>query len=213
MPHRPRPPRGRPPAAATCRRRTARQLVVPLAGREVEQHRARGVGAVGDVCGAPVSFHTSQPSTVPKASSRAAGRCARGSTPASSPRSTGRGRARPPADQVEGSSAHRAAVRRSCQTIAGCTGRLAPRSQTTVVSRWFVIPIASRSPAATPAAASASAAVCSTLAQISSGSCSTQPGRGKRCSARGTRARAPQLRVDDEARRAGRPGRSPGSRP
>ena len=38
-----------------------------------------------------------------------------------------------------GSCAQRAAVRRSCHTIARCTGRPLRRSQTTVVSRWFVI--------------------------------------------------------------------------
>ena len=35
-----------------------------------------------------------------------------------------------------------AAVRRSCQTIARCSGRPVRRSQTTTVSRWFVMPIA-----------------------------------------------------------------------
>ena len=134
-------------------------------------------------CAAPrVSFHEPAVDRPEGEAPARAGRRARGSTPASSPRSTGRGRA-----PSAGGSGRRAAprsarsVRRSCQTIAGCTSRLLPRSQTTVVSRWFVIPSDSRSRAATPAAASASAAVCSALAQISSGSCSTHPGRGKCC--------------------------------
>ncbi len=37
------------------------------------------------------------------------------------------------------------AVRRSCQTIALCTGRPVSRSQSTTVSRWFVMPIAASS--------------------------------------------------------------------
>ena len=77
-----------------------------------------------------------------------------------------------------GSSRQRAAVRRSCQTIAGATGRPECRSQSTVVSRWFAIPIAATSAARVPAAASAAPAACPTLCQSASGSCSTQPGRG-----------------------------------
>ncbi len=79
------------------------------------------------------------------------------------------------------SSRQRSAVRRSCQTIAGATGRPVLRSQTTVVSRWLAMPIAASSAAGTPAAASAASAACRTPSQISSGSCSTQPGFGKRC--------------------------------
>ncbi len=69
-------------------------------------------------------------------------------------------------------------MRRSCQTIALWIGRPLARSQTTTVSRWLVMPIAATSRAATPARASASAATPIWVAQISSGSCSTQPGRG-----------------------------------
>ena len=74
-----------------------------------------------------------------------------------------------------GSSAQRSAVRRSCQTIARCTGTPVVRFQRSVVSRWFVIPIAVGS------STSACSAAASTLCQISSGSCSTQPERGKCC--------------------------------
>jgi hypothetical protein len=48
-----------------------------------------------------------------------------------------------------------------------------------VVSRWLVMPTAATSRAATRALASASCATASCVRQISSGSCSTQPGRGK----------------------------------
>jgi hypothetical protein len=74
-----------------------------------------------------------------------------------------------------GSSAQRSAVRRSCQTIARATGTPVVRFQTSVVSRWFVIPIAVGS------STSACSAAASTLCQISSASCSTQPERGKCC--------------------------------
>ena len=80
-----------------------------------------------------------------------------------------------------GSVRQRSAVRRSCQTIAGATGLPVARSQRTVVSRWFVIPIASSSAARMPAARTASSAAPSTELQSSSGSCSTQPGCGKCC--------------------------------
>ena len=50
------------------------------------------------------------------------------------------------------------------------------RSHTTVVSRWFVMPMAAIVDAAIPASAACSAEV--TDAQMSAGSCSTQPGCG-----------------------------------
>ena len=53
------------------------------------------------------------------------------------------------------------------------------RSHTTVVSRWFVMPMAAMSVAMTFAFVSASAATPDCVAQISCGSCSTQPGFGK----------------------------------
>ena len=91
----------------------------------------------------PVSLQTSQESTVPKARSPAAPRALeqplelrRGEV-----RDRGRGRCAARISSA-GSSAQRAAVRRSCQTIAGATGRPEIRSQRTVVSRWFAIPIA-----------------------------------------------------------------------
>ena len=78
------------------------------------------------------------------------------------PRSTGRAPARcvsrtsgrrPPA----ASSSHRAAVRRSCQTIAVPYGSPVERFQATTVSRWLVMPIAATvSPAPTRSTTSAS---------------------------------------------------------
>ncbi len=68
-----------------------------------------------------------------------------------------------------------AAVRRSCQTMARWTGAPVARSHTTTVSRWLAMPMAATG---TPAAAIASRAVPSASRQISSGSCSTQPGAG-----------------------------------
>ena len=75
------------------------------------------------------------------------------------------------------SRSQRRAVRRSCQTIARWIGSPVARSQTTIVSRWLVMPIAAIAPAR-PAAAIASRATASVSRQISSGSCSTQPRRG-----------------------------------
>jgi hypothetical protein len=73
------------------------------------------------------------------------------------------------------SAAHRAAVRRSCQTIARCTGCPVRRSQTTTVSRWFVMPMASGT---TPDRSIASRAASSVRVNNSVASCSTQPGSG-----------------------------------
>ena len=139
----------------------------------------------------PVRFQTSQVSTVPKQSS---------------PRSA---RSRAPGDVVEDPADLRAGevgvedeagllaeerlvagrLRRS-QRPGGAPvlpddrvvdGPPGPRSQTTVVSRWLVMPIAAMSPAASPARATASAATRGLRRPDLAGSCSTQPGRGKIC--------------------------------
>jgi hypothetical protein len=65
--------------------------------------------------------------------------------------------------------------------MARCTGLPVRRSQTSVVSRWLVMPIAATSPAAASAMASACRAVASVVRHRSSGSCSTQPDAGKCC--------------------------------
>jgi hypothetical protein len=74
------------------------------------------------------------------------------------------------------------AVTRLCQTMALATGLPLTRSHSTVVSRWFVTPMAAMSAAESPAFARASLATCSCDDQIASGSCSTCPGAGKICS-------------------------------
>jgi hypothetical protein len=75
--------------------------------------------------------------------------------------------------------AQRLAVRRSCHTMARCTGAPVARSQSSVVSRWLVMPIAAMRAPDTPAAARAPAVASTTLCQISAGSCSTQARPGK----------------------------------
>ena len=142
-------------------------------------------------CRPPVSFQTSQESTVPAASRPAAAFFRAPGTWSRSQRSLDPekygSRTRPvfrrmtrswPATR---SRCIAAAVRRSCQTIARCTGRPVSRSQRTTVSRWFVIPIAATSPGRRPAAFNASRADASVVSQISPASCSTQPGCGKCC--------------------------------
>ncbi len=66
--------------------------------------------------------------------------------------------------------------RRSCQTIAFLGERRVSLSQRTIVSRWFVMP---RAVGVVPAASTACFADFRVACQISSGSCSTQPERGK----------------------------------
>ncbi len=75
-----------------------------------------------------------------------------------------------------------AAVRMSCQLIALCTGAPLSRSHTMVDSRWLAMPRATRSEGCSDALSSAPCTTSTTLRQISSGSCSTHPGRGKICS-------------------------------
>ena len=70
------------------------------------------------------------------------------------------------------------AVRLHCQTMALYTGLPVALSHTMVVSRWLVMPIAAIWDASTPSLALASLITASWLAQISVGSCSTQPGLG-----------------------------------
>ncbi len=70
------------------------------------------------------------------------------------------------------------AVRLSCQTTARATGAEVARAHATTVSRWFVMPTARSPRASMPDAFSASATALRLTRQISSASCSTQPGRG-----------------------------------
>src|SRR2546427_12018454 len=64
--------------------------------------------------------------------------------------------------------AQRPAVRRSCQTIAGATVLELLRSQTSVVSRWLVSPIAATDARAPPRGRSASRRAPIVASQISS---------------------------------------------
>ena len=92
----------------------------------------------------------------------------RAASAASTPRSRGLAPTRcARGSALRGSAAQAAAVRRSCHTMAGCSGRPVTRSHTTVVSRWLVMPIARRSRASRPASARAASAVASTACQIS----------------------------------------------
>ena len=72
-------------------------------------------------------------------------------------------------------------VRVSCHTRALCSARPVTASQATVVSRWFVMPMAARSQPLKPAEARARAMTSCVRCQISSASCSTCPGFGRIC--------------------------------
>ena len=77
------------------------------------------------------------------------------------------------------SSAQMPAVRRSCQTMARCSACPVVRSKATRVSRWLVMPRAATVSSDSARRAPTSERVDRTAPQISAGSCSTQPGRGK----------------------------------
>ena len=76
------------------------------------------------------------------------------------------------------SSSQYALVRRHCQTMAWQIGSPVSLSQTMVVSRWLVMPMAAMSSARAPILFMAERATPSWVAQISLASCSTQPGFG-----------------------------------
>ena len=137
----------------------------------------------------PVRFQTSQLSTVPNTRSPASAR-------ARAPSTLSRIQAilvdekygssnRPVCSVTVGSKPsalsllHISEVRRSCQTMALCTGLPVLRSQTSVVSRWLVMPMAAMSSVPTPAFSMAARQVAAVVAQRSDGSCSTQPLSGK----------------------------------
>ncbi len=137
----------------------------------------------------PVSRKSSQASIVPKtavpraARSRSSGACS-SSQAIFVPEKYG-SRVRPVRSRISSSwpAARRRsqipADRRSCQTIARCSGSPVAGSQTQIVSRWLVIPTAISCSGATPASSQASRATAWVTAQISALSCSTQPGCGK----------------------------------
>src|SRR3954466_12827676 len=143
--------------------------------------------------GPPVMFHSSQVSMLPNSRSPASARCRAPSTLSRIQRvlgpekyvASGRPvlalyRSCPPPSAS--SSAQILSVRVSCQTTALYTGLPVLRSQTTAVSRWFVMPTATMSEALRSALPSGPGATPRVLRQPSSGSCSTQPACGKICS-------------------------------
>ncbi len=142
------------------------------------------VGSVANTS-PPVRFHNSQVSIVPRARSSDTPTAPSVSShsnfvPLKYGSSTSpvreRTRSRCP---CASSSAQRAAVRRSCQTIALAYGSPVVRSQATTVSRWLVMPIAATCSA--PTLSTTSSSVVITAVQISAASCSTQPGWGYHC--------------------------------
>ena len=76
------------------------------------------------------------------------------------------------------SRSQRGAVRRHCQTMALWTGSPVRASHSMVVSRWLVMPMAAICLGSMWALSTASARARFSVAQISMGSCSTQPGWG-----------------------------------
>ena len=94
-------------------------------------------------------------------------------TPSWWPRSRGRARGRSSSRTAEvagsASSSHRRAVRRSCQTMARCSGRPVDRSQATTVSRWLVIPMAAGGSVCLRSVRASSSSVAANVVQISIG--------------------------------------------
>ena len=137
----------------------------------------------------PVNFHKSAVSMVPKQRSPRSARARAPFTLSSSQRSLVAlkyaSSTRPVFSRTHGSfpcalsSLHIPAVRRSCQTMALWMGRPERRSQSSVVSRWLVMPMACRSDGFADAWRRARPMTLSVAAQMSSRSCSTQPGLGK----------------------------------
>ena len=123
------------------------QLAVPLERPQVREQRARRIRPVGDVDVAARQL-PHQPAVDGAERKPLLDPCSRSSHSSFVAEKYGSG-TRPVCSRISSgsSSRHRSAVRRSCQTIAGATAGRVARSQSTVVSRWLVIPIASRSAA------------------------------------------------------------------
>ena len=138
--------------------------------------------------GPPVRFQMTQVSMLPNSRSPESAFAAAPSTLSSSQRIFGPEkyvasgsptfswkRAWPPSREYSSTSL---SVRVSCQTSALWIGLPVVLSQTTDVSRWLVMPTPATSSALAPAADIASSTTSCVRAQISSTSCSTQPGLG-----------------------------------
>ena len=128
-----------------------------VAGVDVEEHRARGVARVGDVQRAagqvpdePGIDRCRRPARPPRPLARRRARC-RASRRAWCRRSRRRAPARSCSRMSRlvrrrpAAGRRSPAVRRSCQTMALWIGSPVSRSQTTVVSRWLVMPMAAMS--------------------------------------------------------------------
>ena len=130
----------------------AEQLVVPCPSLEIEQHRARRIREVGDVRRSAGQVPGDPAVDGPERELRLRAGRPRSRIHSSLLAEKYGSQTRPVRSRTSsaGNAAHRSAVRRSCQTIAGCTGRPVARSHTMVVSRWFVSPIADSSSAPDP---------------------------------------------------------------
>ncbi len=168
------------------------ELIVPLAGVDVEQQRAARVRCIGDV-GRAARQIPDQP-RVDRAERELSALCARSRAidVVEQPLELGAGKIgvenQPRLLREQALRAPLRAARRRCRRCAGparrsprATGLPVARSHSTVVSRWLVMPIAATSAPEMAAFASASLITPDCVAQISFASCSTQPGCGKCC--------------------------------
>mmetsp|Transcript_32599 Transcript_32599/g.77062 ORF Transcript_32599/g.77062 Transcript_32599/m.77062 type:complete len:221 (-) Transcript_32599:103-765(-) len=137
----------------------------------------------------PVRFHTSHESTVPtsavpaRSPSRTSGTFSMSQRSLDALKYVEMGRPVTPRTASCPPSSARSActtslVRPSCQSIASYSGAPVRLSQTTVVSRWLVIPMPTRSRAVAPAFCSAPAAHVSTVERMAIGSICVHPACG-----------------------------------
>src|SRR3954453_7185487 len=133
----------------------------------------------------PVRFQISQESMVPSASSSSTGISRLDNSHSNLVAEKYGSSTSPVVSRTSGkwpaarNASQRSAVRLSCQTIAVPYGFPVRRFQATTVPRWLVMPIAATT--SRPTSVVTSFNVACTTAQISSASCSTQPGRGYSC--------------------------------
>ncbi len=176
--------------------KNAEQLVVPVQGLQVHQHGPAGVGRVGDVHAAVDAAGQVPDHPGVGVAEDGVARLGGGPDPVDvlqdpldlAAGEVGRRRQAglAPDDARRG---RRGPARWRCGRC-GCparrsrcsTGRPVLRFQTTVVSRWLVMPSAARSDAVRLAAFSAVWMTAAVRSQISTGLCSTQPACGRICS-------------------------------
>jgi hypothetical protein len=122
---------------------------------QVEEQRARGVAGVGDVQPAAAQLPHQPAVDGAEGELAALGALARAGDVVEQPGQLGGGeigielqagaRAHVLCPAAARRRSHSAAVRRSCQTIAGASGATLARSHSTVVSRWLAMPMAATS--------------------------------------------------------------------